>query len=281
METMRGCSIVWFPRNGRPKRTWGVSIRIRKARCLLGVNVSKLRSKKTIFLLLLPVVISLLGVWLFFSGPKHQPATVSQAVNRLLGENGLSEEDRDWILRNPKDEVCVSLHFSLGLGIRNKFGLWGDNWRLMLSCRRMHPDDCSSVILEALCDTIRRKADPALVRRLDKQFRRAQSINIDYSGFKNITLGELIAKIQQQIEQQESVLTGVPSERVRLKVVGEWRVLHPVALDLSAPSEIATGLMSLERFLAKLTFGTGLQVRYDPPNIEIVFREDLAAPPER
>ena len=62
----------------------------------------------------------------------------------------------------------ISLHFSLGMHIRNEFGLWqGGNDGLLASCFpdvtdpymlmiiKQDPDRASGVIIEALCERVR------------------------------------------------------------------------------------------------------------------------------
>ena len=58
------------------------------------------------------------------------PQTLAQAVERLLAN--LPEEDQQR-LRSMKQEDLISLHFSLGMGIRNAFPIWG-NEPLLRSC---------------------------------------------------------------------------------------------------------------------------------------------------
>ena len=52
----------------------------------------------------------------------------------------------------PEDELTVRLHLTLGMAIRNDFGLWAGNRYLLKSCgsERMSADDASSVIIRAL-----------------------------------------------------------------------------------------------------------------------------------
>lgn len=58
------------------------------------------------------------------------PRTLAQAVVRLLA--GLPAEARQ-NLRSLKKEDLIDLHFSLGMGIRNAFRIWG-NEPLLRSC---------------------------------------------------------------------------------------------------------------------------------------------------
>jgi hypothetical protein len=93
------------------------------------------------------------------------PETLNEAVDRLLSE--LSEADKAKIKSMEKEDLW-DVHFSLGLSIRNRFGLHAGNRKLMESCaRQLHPndpkptfafheDDASSVIVEALWERLQR-----------------------------------------------------------------------------------------------------------------------------
>ena len=73
----------------------------------------------------------ILSIYVFTSAhliAASKPKTVAEAV-KILEAKWISDSDRDWILRNPQDQVGGSLHLTLGLAIRNEFGLWGGEFR--------------------------------------------------------------------------------------------------------------------------------------------------------
>jgi hypothetical protein len=76
------------------------------------------------------------------------PDTVERAVDRLVMV--LDIEEQAEIAGTSLDDLVDNYHFSLGLQIRNAFGLWGKNSALMASCGSLLADDASSVILTAL-----------------------------------------------------------------------------------------------------------------------------------
>jgi hypothetical protein len=78
-----------------------------------------------------------------------KPKTVDEAV-QVLKTKWLQPKDREWILRNTKDEVRSRLYMGFGTGMRNQFGLWGDNRPLHDSCATKDPEGCSVVILDRL-----------------------------------------------------------------------------------------------------------------------------------
>ncbi|MBL7110200.1 MAG: hypothetical protein ISS11_08185 [Candidatus Marinimicrobia bacterium] len=84
------------------------------------------------------------------------PQTIEEAVERLMKE--LSNDDLDKI-KNMKEEDLIMLHFGLGQGIRNSYGLWADNKALLKSCggEDMQPDDASSAIINFLWITLRQE----------------------------------------------------------------------------------------------------------------------------
>jgi hypothetical protein len=55
----------------------------------------------------------------------------------------------------------VNLHFTVGVFIRNQFGLWNENTDLLNDCRKltginfMNADDAAAFIMEELCNLIR------------------------------------------------------------------------------------------------------------------------------
>lgn len=134
-----------------------------------------------------------------------KPKTVDEAV-QILKTKWLKPKDLDWILRNPKDQVVRTLYRPFGTGVRNEFGLWGDNSALHESCGDKDPEGCSVVIFERLWESVRADADPSLVRQLDCQFEVARAIHINESGFYKLTTGELVKAIQSQINGQLSKL---------------------------------------------------------------------------
>src|SRR5260370_18695201 len=146
-----------------------------------------------------------------------KPKTVDEAV-QVLKTKWLQPKDRDWILRNTKDEVWARLYMGFGTGVRNQFGLWGDNQPLHDSCGTKDPEGCSSVILNRLWESVPGDADPALVHQLDCQFHLAQAIHVILKGFPQLTTREMIRRLQSQIDSQLPTLaaSGAPSRQSSL-----------------------------------------------------------------
>ena len=129
------------------------------------------------------------------------PRTVDEAVS-ILKTKWLSPESSDWLLRNPQKQAVATLYRPFGAGVRNQFGLWGNNQQLRDSCGVNDPEGCSVVIFNRLWESVRSDADPSLVRQLDCQFQLAEAIQINYKGFHSITTRELLKQLQSQINAQ-------------------------------------------------------------------------------
>jgi hypothetical protein len=82
-------------------------------------------------------------------GPENWPVTVEETVRDILPRVSRLEKLRIMFM---KKEDTTSLHFELGLWIRNRYGLWRGNEKLILSACgfRCHPDEASAKIIEAL-----------------------------------------------------------------------------------------------------------------------------------
>jgi hypothetical protein len=81
--------------------------------------------------------------------------TVYEAVRDILPRITRFEELR---IRFMKKQDTLSLHFGLGLWIRNRYGLWHGNEKLIVSACgfRCHPDDASGKIIDAVLETLRK-----------------------------------------------------------------------------------------------------------------------------
>jgi len=108
---------------------------------------------KTLFLILL----GLMG-----AAPKPVlPRTVDEAVERISAT--LKPEDREKLLAMKREDV-IMYHHGWGTGIRNEFGLWQAESPLRDDCAKrqgvthdkIHPDDCSMIIMEAVWDRAHR-----------------------------------------------------------------------------------------------------------------------------
>ncbi|HSY40504.1 MAG TPA: DUF6794 domain-containing protein [Polyangia bacterium] len=78
------------------------------------------------------------------------PTTVDEAARQIIGR--LDEKSKDRLRKDEKKNL-IRYHLGWGMGIRNSFGLWQGNTKLLESCgggKPIHPDDCSMIIIEAV-----------------------------------------------------------------------------------------------------------------------------------
>ena len=82
-------------------------------------------------------------------GPDKWPENVEAAVKLIIAD--LPEADRKTV-RNTRKEDLIKFHFGWGMGIRNHYGLWRGNQKLIASAcgKPCHPDDASMKIIEAV-----------------------------------------------------------------------------------------------------------------------------------
>jgi hypothetical protein len=62
-----------------------------------------------------------------------------------------------FLLGTPTSSLTrAGYHFGMGMWIRNNYGLWGKNEALRASCgdARMHPDNCSGIIIKRLWERL-------------------------------------------------------------------------------------------------------------------------------
>jgi hypothetical protein len=90
------------------------------------------------------------SIWFWFLPNDNNPRTLDQAVKRLLTD--VPEVDLARLKATPPGDL-VEFHFSLGMYIRNEYGLWDGNLRLLLSIGKreaLHPDFASHFVIVAL-----------------------------------------------------------------------------------------------------------------------------------
>ena len=75
------------------------------------------------------------------------PETLIEAVNRLMM---VLDGEQKIAIATMQEEDLIALHFSLGMAIRNAFGLHKADSKLLVTCGVKHPDDASGVIIKAL-----------------------------------------------------------------------------------------------------------------------------------
>ncbi|SRR6266576_3615474 len=211
----------------------------------------------------------------------EKPKTVDEAV-QVLKTKWLKPKDLDWILRNPKDQVVWTLYRPFGTGVRNEFGLWGDNKALHESCGDKDPEGCSVVIFERLWESVRADADPSLVRQLDCQFQVAQAIHINEAEFYKLTTGELVNAIQSQIDDQLSKLavagTTPCQTSLALEVAGKPDTNCFVYAPHDERASDRKKDITLDKALNGLGFLNLFRTVHEPPKITLDFARKCQFP---
>jgi len=213
------------------------------------------------------------------------PSTVDEAVS-VLKTKWLSAKDLDWLLRNPQKQAVATLYRPFGTGVRNQFGLWGDNQQLRDSCGVNNPEGCSVVIFNRLWESVRSGADPSLVRQLDCQFQLAEAIRINYKGFNNLTTGALLKALQHQIDIHMAKVeaTGQPSCQSSLGIEVEGKPDKYCFVDASfarrrkgQPKDQPTDT-NLEMILGWLGVRIFFTSKHVPPKIVLSFTRQCQFP---
>lgn len=199
-----------------------------------------------------------------------KPNSVKSAVLDL--QSRLSSEDLDLIARNPRSDVVGELHFPIGIDLRNDWGMWSTNRKLLDSCGVSDADTCSQVIFEKLWDAVQETKDLALRQSLNCQFKLMESIQINPAGFKYLQMGQLLDALREQIDSQANPNNLKCGGRLSLVVTGS--VPNLTCWTRYEFSETA----SLHDFLKWASFRNGFKVRNNPPDIELVFYEECAWP---
>ncbi len=211
----------------------------------------------------------------------EKPKTVDEAI-QVLKIKWLKPKDLDWILRNPKEQVVWTLYRPFGTGVRNEFGLWGDNQTLRDSCGDKNPEGCSVVIFNRLWESVRDDADPSLVRQLDCQFQVTQSIHIDETKFYKLTTGELVKAIQSQINDQLSKLvttrTTLCQTSLTLEVAGnpDAHCFVDAPHDKRVSNQVKD--ITLDKGLNGLGFSNLFRTVHEPPKITLNFARKCQFP---
>ncbi len=85
------------------------------------------------------------------------PETVDEAVDILF--NLLTCEFGEKIINMNPIEFIAKYHYTLGLYIRNCFGLWRKDSKIMEELNVLMPDDASAIIMEMLWRKFRRECN--------------------------------------------------------------------------------------------------------------------------
>lgn len=211
----------------------------------------------------------------------QKPKTVDEAV-QVLKTKWLKPHDIDWILRNPKEEVAWRLYRPFGTGVRNEFGLWGDNQSLRDSCGTKDPEGCSIVIFNRLWESVRGDADPDLLRQLDCQFQLIQTLHVSLKGFHGMTTREMLHRLQSQVNSQLATLasSGTTScqASLTLEIAGKPDMgCYVVAPHGKNPGDSGND-MTLDKALGTLGLQNLFSAIHYPPKLTLEFARKCQFP---
>lgn len=197
------------------------------------------------------------------------PTSVEQAV--VVLRHDMSEETVEWVRRNSVDDVAASLHLPFGTGVRNAFGLWGRNRRLLASCGTPDAEECSDKIFRSLWASVRAETDPELGAALDCQFSLVERVTIDTRGFHSMRIGEVLQSVQRQMEKQVAPAGRECQQTVRLVPENEVDLSCWTRYEFEDPA-------TLHQFLNWFSWRNGAEVFHYPPEVRLRFGERCAWP---
>jgi hypothetical protein len=203
----------------------------------------------------------------------QKPQTVDEAV-QVLRTKWLKPHDIDWVLRNPKEKVVWALYRPFGTGVRNEFGLWGDNEALRTSCGKENPEECSVVIFNRVWDSVRADADPALVRQLDCQFQLVQTIHVSIKGFHGMTTSEMVKHLQSQIDAQLAILAASGTKTCQASLALDVAGKPDMHCFVVAPHGKGVGdidNMPLDKALSAMGLQNMFRTVHYPPKLTLEF----------
>ena len=110
--------------------------------------------------IIVTVMVLVFLAWFWILPNDGNPRTVGQAVDRL--QDTLPRDVLDSVAAMEEADLA-KFHLSLGMLVRNDYGLWRGNLRLVISTGHLsalHPDSASGYILHALWKELRKQSHP-------------------------------------------------------------------------------------------------------------------------
>jgi len=86
---------------------------------------------------------------------ERRPKTLQEAVRTVLST--MTDEEKEQV-KGSTEEGLIDFHSGWGAEIRNKFGLWDDNYELLILCGELEPDAASMVIIKAVWKALQNEA---------------------------------------------------------------------------------------------------------------------------
>jgi len=91
--------------------------------------------------------------------PDNWPTDVQLVVSDII--SSMSEADKE-VVRNTKVDDLIRFHMGWGTAIRNRYGLWRGNAKLLVSAcgKPCHPDDASMIIIQSVWQELQNSKQP-------------------------------------------------------------------------------------------------------------------------
>jgi len=197
-------------------------------------------------------------VVLYLIYPGTEPRTVDEAV--ALIDARMDKEGRRELARMGKNDL-VSLHFGWGMSIRNEFGMWAGNERLLSDCNTRYlntqyldPDGCSGVIIERLWQKARSELPQTERLPLEALEAKMDRVTLAPYEYKSRSLPEVAALLNDAV-------------RAQLPEKGRFNIGYDPA---DADYSVSWGEPRPSPFgdaLRRLASNSGVSVRKTPPDL--------------
>jgi hypothetical protein len=157
--------------------------------------------------------------------PGDWPATVTEAVDKLL--SAMTPEQQDDLRETTYPELR-RFHLGLGTWVRNAFGLWGSNQKLLAVCGRddLDADGASWVILETAWRRLRGMIPPDWdIRREGRRWTREESRHRIYQAPEKIEfVGGIFTSERERLTVLAMLLENLGIDKaVRLGKLEDWK----------------------------------------------------------
>ncbi|EDY83151.1 hypothetical protein VDG1235_2775 [Verrucomicrobiia bacterium DG1235] len=194
------------------------------------------------------------------------PESLEEATDLLISE--MSEEDKLFVATRKEDDL-IQFHTGWGMGIRNRFGLWSGNNKLLASCgsRWMHPDSASSVIIHSVWEQLRSEQDDSFLSKIEKIHALSDEVELEVSALLGQNFEELTRVINRSIHDLNPEKAEEGDVRFEIDMGEEAKGIQP---DLDFLTEES---ISLSQFLNVVSFRYFARVDYEPNRIVLVARE--------
>lgn len=135
-------------------------------------------------------------------GEDIYPESVESAATKLV--SSISAEDKQEIIGKKKIDL-IMYHHGWGTGIRNNFGLWKGNSKLLEDCGSptIHPDECSMIIIERVWVKLRDSVSKEEIEGIDKINSLLEEITISAYRKKKTGAIEYIKFLNSEIAKTE------------------------------------------------------------------------------